>query len=125
MKKFIVILVLGFTAQWSLGWSCDNDSSEFTDASVRAKCMYRMLSHYIEHVETELLVNYKANLGTSSANAVSKSMRRAEFRQHYFADLKVYYDLLKAMNPPTQNIYVSNQSSIPMTCTASTSSSGS
>lgn len=125
MKKFIATIILSLTAQYSFGWSCDNAISEFTDVSVRSKCMYRMLSHWIEVAESDLLINYKADLGTSQTYAGSSERRHHTFRKNLLQDLITYYGVLEAMNPSAQRVLITNQTSIPMTCSTARSGSGS
>ena len=115
--KYIIafFLSLGFTAA-SFSFECDYAVSQLSDASNRHKCMYKMLSHWIQVAEIELLENYKVDLGTSQAHAGSRDRRHHAFRTKALEDLKLYYGLREKVNPEVQDIFITNKASIPMTC---------
>ena len=119
MKTILFIAVLWASQAYS--WSCDNAITEFTDASVRSKCIYRYVNHMIENLESSLLGLYKYDL----AQTDNRIKRESHITQNHLPTINLllkFYEMSAATNPQDRNVFITNKTPIPINQTTSSSS---
>ena len=121
--KYILLVAMTVITTYAMAWRCDTPISGLNDVSVRSACMNRMLSHWIETLEIDLLNAYKIGLakGTSQGGYVGDTTNENVVKRQVDR-LEQYYRLRDLHTPQVLDMRITNNVAIPMTCSSSSGS---